>query len=240
MSPRYRTYGPDEDPLSRVQGIESILRSLIIVERFPLVDVGLMFGLSHSRMDQIAKEHGLARGRGGACMQRIWDDRASRFVPTTRGHVNQIRVKHRAANRRERKVQKHEPIRQRILKALADLRSKLEREPTSYELWIAVGGEPMSGRRQSGALVRLMCMWGWFGSFSVPTRLRLVKFRSETGFWGRSAGRPGSRPVLEAKDIRASRVTRRLGIRSNAKDDIARLDAAIEYLLISRQDEGAA
>jgi hypothetical protein len=129
--------------IAKLPGFAQSLRLLVERERYSLHDIGLMFGVSHQRIDQLCDRFGIRHpdrsDERGRYAMRIWDDREHRFRPVVKRVLNESRRQRERAAKRAARNQFWRERRQRIVVATDELRARLGRAPTWQELASSLG-----------------------------------------------------------------------------------------------------
>jgi hypothetical protein len=136
------------------------LRLLVERERYSLLDIGLMFGVSRERARQWCVRYGIVHPDSGHARgffaRRIWNDALNRFEPFPTSLLRRDRI---AEQRRERNAARARRLSERrstlIARAVA-LKAQLGRDPSHQEIAAAVLGHPVE--RQSAAQ-KLLNWW---------------------------------------------------------------------------------
>jgi hypothetical protein len=117
---------PEErDHLKRIvpEGVRSLegfidsLRILVEVERYSLMDIAAMFGVTRERIRQICKIADIATpghsGKGGLFHQRLWIDAENRFAPVKKAEIRlgaQMTKHHLRNKEREAEVERRRTL----------------------------------------------------------------------------------------------------------------------------------
>lgn len=141
--------------LAFLPGFVESLRLLVERERYSMTDIALMFGVSRERIRQLFDRYELEYPEGtsrGLNAVRVWDDASHRFRPVSRGSIDQAKRLGARAVKRAKRVARRAEIQQRIVEAVTALRARLGRDPSWWEMWLAIGGSPDATRPAAAAL----------------------------------------------------------------------------------------
>ena len=161
------------------------LRLLVQRERYSLLDIGLMFGVSRERVRQWVARYGIehpdsAGNRGLNCL-RCWDDRLNRFLPIPRGVIREEKRRARGDAWRSRLATERKARWNRAVSVLIAERERLGRNDLSQrEMAEAIFGRRFEeGEKLWGPLLqslgrRAETRWG-------SLRATVARLRREAG-----------------------------------------------------------
>lgn len=119
---------------AQLPGFADSLRLLVERERYSLTDIGLMFGVSHQRIDQLCVRLGIQHpdklASRGMYAIRVWDDSANCFRPEQRGEVLDRQRRVEGDRYRAKRLTRRVERRAVIVAQIAELRRALGRDPT--------------------------------------------------------------------------------------------------------------
>lgn len=178
--------------IASLPNFDVTLRQLVEQEKFPLRDIGDMFGVSYERIRQLQTRFNIASANPrGKSVARIWDDSANCFVTVDSKVLTQARqAKRRAVQIQQRLFKKElkrrqlEVRRNGVVNAVRELAKELRREPTWREMACAVGIDTQVIPPDQHA-VYVLNKFGWVGSKSPKGGARSIEtlqlFRQQTG-----------------------------------------------------------
>lgn len=190
--------------LMALPGFEASLRLLLDSERYSLTDIGMMFGVSRERVRQLCARMGLGIGGEwrGLNHIRVWDDRANRFRPQSRGAFNKkvarSQADQRSVERKRKSIESRAAQRAEVVAHARRLVVELGRAPTMYEVACSVYGRAI-GNRAGGSLY-LALRWTGRSTFKSGDITRITgEICAAAGIPKRPVGYHGTIPQFASR-----------------------------------------
>lgn len=155
---------------------EPSLRLLIEEEKYSLYDVGLMFGRTRERVRQWCEDLEIMTAgphQRGLCDCRVWNDDLNRFVPVKKSVLKKQALLAKRHSKEVESKELKEGRRARILEVAVELKRRLSRDPTIWEIAEGVVGQQYNRHANNGYLTSM-----WDGSSVVSTKIKYKALRT--------------------------------------------------------------